>query len=126
MDGFLDAGHLLVMDNWYNQLLLTRFLKEHHTDVVGTLNRRRQHVPELINHANERQMSTGVVVSCHCGDLAITTWKDVNLVTVISTMHGNTIEASRRAGEVRNKPSCVVEYNKYTHERRTYSSGKED
>lgn len=113
MDGFLDLGHLLVMDNWYNQLLLTRYLKQRHTDVLGTLNRRRQHVPEIIKDANERRMHVGQRVSCHCGDVAVTTWKDVKLVTVLSTYHVDDMEASSRAGQDRDKPISVVHYNKY-------------
>lgn len=50
MEGFLDAGHCLVMDNWYNQLPLTRYLKQRGTDLIGTMNRRRRHVPALIKN----------------------------------------------------------------------------
>lgn len=44
MEGYLDVGHILVMDNWYNQLNLTRFLKSRNTDVLGILNRRRNRI----------------------------------------------------------------------------------
>lgn len=112
MEGFLDVGHCLVMDNWYNQLPLTRYLKLRATDLIGTLNRRRQHVPAVIKNAND-QMLRGHHVSCHCGDLSLTVWKDVKLVTTISTYHDDQMVPGRRAGEDVQKPVSVSEYNKY-------------
>lgn len=111
MEGFLDAGHL-VMDNWYNQLPLTRYLKTRKTDIIGTLNRRRRHVPDLIKNLNEG-MLRGQHVSCHCGDLSITAWKDVKLVTTISTYHDDQMVVGRRAGQEVDKPISIYQYNKY-------------
>ncbi|CAB3225502.1 unnamed protein product [Arctia plantaginis] len=48
IDGYLDVGHVLVMDNWYNQLFMTRYLKSRCTDVLGTLNRRRNGIPPAV------------------------------------------------------------------------------
>ncbi|KAI5639208.1 transposase IS4 domain-containing protein [Phthorimaea operculella] len=87
MDGYLDVGHMLVMDNWYNQLVLTRFLKSRHTDVVGTMARQRKYVPDKIKSAVDRFMERGDQIALHCGDISILTWKDVKLVTLISTYH---------------------------------------
>lgn len=101
---------LQVMRNWYNQLLLTRYLKQRHIDVLGTLNRRRQHVPDIIKDASERLMHIGQRVSCHCGDIAVTTWKDVKLVTVLSTYHSDHIEAAEpgRNGTSRSRFSTIT------------------
>ncbi|XP_045457225.1 piggyBac transposable element-derived protein 4-like [Melitaea cinxia] len=112
MEGFLDAGHCLVMDNWYNQLPLTRYLNQRGTDLIGTLNRRRRHVPALIKNVRE-DVVRGHVVSCHCGDISLTVWKDVQLVATISTYHDDQLVAGRRAGEDINKPVSISEYNKY-------------
>ncbi|CAB3248586.1 unnamed protein product [Arctia plantaginis] len=48
IDGYLDVGHVLVMDNWLNQLFMTRYLKSRCTDVLGTLNRRRNGIPPAV------------------------------------------------------------------------------
>ncbi|KAI5639207.1 transposase IS4 domain-containing protein [Phthorimaea operculella] len=80
MDGYLDVGHMLVMDNWYNQLVLTRFLKSRRTDVVGTMARQRKYVPDKIKSAVDRFMERGDQIALHCGDISIVTWKDVNIL----------------------------------------------
>ncbi|KAI5636940.1 transposase IS4 domain-containing protein [Phthorimaea operculella] len=112
MDGFLDVGHLLAMDNWYNQLVLTRFLKAHNTDVIGTMCRRRQHVPEDIRSVADRQLERGDQIARHCGNVSMIAWKDVKLVTLISTFHNADRVDGHRAGEAQRKPAVVVAYNK--------------
>lgn len=58
MNEYFHKGHCLVMDNYYNSVSLTRFLKEQcRTDVLGTLNRRRKDTPPDIKVLNERRMN---------------------------------------------------------------------
>ncbi|KAI5639217.1 transposase IS4 domain-containing protein [Phthorimaea operculella] len=99
MNGYLEVGHLLVMDNWYNQLVLMRFLKYHHTDVIGSMCRRRKHVPHVIKKAVERQMERGNQIARHCGDVSMVTWKYVKLVTLTSTFHNAEREEGQRASQ---------------------------
>ncbi|RVE49901.1 hypothetical protein evm_005494 [Chilo suppressalis] len=112
LDGFLDAGHCLVMDNWYNQLSLTRYLKSRKTDVIGTMNPRRVHVPDDIKQANPR-MQRGGQIARHCGDICLIAWKDVKLVTAVSTFHNDSRVPSRRAGAQIIKPRMIADYNRY-------------
>ncbi|KAI8440905.1 hypothetical protein MSG28_009203 [Choristoneura fumiferana] len=112
MDGFLDVGHLVVMDNWYNQLALTRYLKKRQTDVLGTINKNRQQIPLAIKNLDEKRMQRGQQVACHCGDIAVIAWKDVKLVTVISTYHSNEQVVGRRSGQELIKPVAIDTYNK--------------
>ncbi|CAG4979172.1 unnamed protein product [Parnassius apollo] len=113
MEGYLDTGHVLVMDNWYNQLLLTRYLKSRCTDVLGTISRRRKGIPHAIKDLNPKQLERGVSVGRHCGDIALVAWKDVKLVTVLSTYHQHEMVPGRRAGQAVLKPTVVQEYNRY-------------
>ena len=48
MDGFLDQGHELIMDNWYSSPVLMKDLHERKTYAYGTLRSRRKHVPKEI------------------------------------------------------------------------------
>ncbi|RVE48877.1 hypothetical protein evm_006447 [Chilo suppressalis] len=112
MDGFLDYGHCLVMDNWYNQLSLTRYLKSRKTDVIGTMNTRRVHVPDDIKRANPR-MQRGEQVARHCGDISLIAWKDVKLVTAVSTFHSDGRVPGRKAGVPIMKPILIADYNRY-------------
>lgn len=110
---YLNKGHCLVMDNYYNSVELTRFLKKHGTDVLGTLNRRRTGNPPIIKGLIDRNMKRGSMVSQHCGDITVLAWKDVKLLTMISTHHNNDMAPGQRAGVPCNKPVAVHSYNKY-------------
>lgn len=111
-DGYLDVGHVLVMDNWYNQVSLTRYLKSRHTDVLGTLNRKQKNIPRVITSLNDN-MRLGQMVSRHCGDISVVAWKDFKIETMISTYHSNDTRQSQRAGQPVTKPVVVCDCNKY-------------
>lgn len=113
MQGFLHKGHCLTMDNFYISVNLTRFLKSNKTDVIGTLNRRRLETPRDIQTINEKRMERGAVVARHCGDVSVLSWKDVKLVTTVSTYHNADMMPGRRAGQQILKPVVVNDYNKY-------------
>ncbi|CAG5001873.1 unnamed protein product [Parnassius apollo] len=55
------------------------------TDVLGTINRRRKGIPQVIKDLNPKQLERGVSVGRHCDDIALVAWKEVKLVTVLST-----------------------------------------
>ncbi|KAJ2941430.1 hypothetical protein O0L34_g3642 [Tuta absoluta] len=113
MDGYLNVGHLLVIDNWYNQLELTRFLKSHRTDVIGTMCRQRKNVPDRIKSAVDRDLAHGDQIAFHCGDISMITWKDVKLVTFISTYHKADVDTHRDDDDQeRTKPQVVMTYKK--------------
>lgn len=79
------------MDNFYNSVRLCRLLKYKKTDVIGTLNRRRVDTPDDIKRLNEKQMAKGAMISRHCGDVSVVAWKDVKLVTTVSTYHNSDV-----------------------------------
>lgn len=110
---YLGKGYALFMDNYYNTVILSRFLKRHKTDVVGTLNRRRTDCPVDIKNINDKRIPHGSVVSPHCGDVSVAAWKDVKLVTTLSTYHNANMVPGMRAGLNCPKPELVHDYNKF-------------
>lgn len=62
-EDYLNKGHCLVMDNFYNSVALTHFLKRNRTDSFGTLNRRRVDTPADIKALNQRHMEKGDLVA---------------------------------------------------------------
>lgn len=56
---YLGRGYALFMDNYYNSITLTRFLKRQKTGVVGTLNRRRTDCPVNIKNVNDKRTPRG-------------------------------------------------------------------
>ncbi|XP_034833591.1 piggyBac transposable element-derived protein 4-like [Maniola hyperantus] len=110
---YFGKGYTLFMDNFYNSVRLSRFLKTKKTDVVGTLNRRKVDTPDDIRRLNDKRVNRGAIVSRHCGDVSVVSWKDVKLVTTVSTYHKDDVVQGRRAGENFAKPAVVADYNKF-------------
>ncbi|XP_013139283.1 PREDICTED: piggyBac transposable element-derived protein 4-like isoform X2 [Papilio polytes] len=111
-NSYLNKGFSLFMDNYYNSIELCRFLKTKKTDVVGTISRRRKQIPDAIK-AVDKKVDRGTVVSRHCGDISVVCWKDVKLVSAVSTYHKNDMVEGRRAGEARQKPAVIDTYNAF-------------
>ncbi|XP_059044916.1 piggyBac transposable element-derived protein 4-like [Achroia grisella] len=108
MDGYLDVGHLLLVDNWYRQLSLMRYLKTRSTDVVGSIKRCRKELPVEVRKANKGiiRASPGQHISRHSGDISVTTSYNYGLLTLASTYHKNDFK--------RGQPAVVKTYKKYT------------
>lgn len=83
----LNHGHTLVMDNFYNSLLLTRSLKTKKTDTMGTLRLNREFVPGSLKGKTKSNMRTGEVAFSQTRDMTIAVWKDANVVSLISSYH---------------------------------------
>ncbi|KAF9813610.1 hypothetical protein SFRURICE_014988 [Spodoptera frugiperda] len=114
MNEYFHKGHCLVMDNFYNSVTLTRFLKEQcGTDVLGTLNRRRKNTPPDIKALVEQRIKKDEIVARDCSKITVLSLKDVKLVTMISTYHNADTAPGQRAGVACNKPLVVHSYNKY-------------
>ncbi|CAB3228083.1 unnamed protein product [Arctia plantaginis] len=64
----------------------TGYLKSRCTDVLGTLNRRRNGIPPAVKDVMPN-VPRGTTVYRHSGDITLVSWKDVKVVTVISTYH---------------------------------------
>lgn len=113
MNGYIHKGHCLVMDNFYNSVSLIRFQKEQcRTDVLGTLISGEKTLLQT-KVLVERRIKKGEIVARHCSNITVLSWKDVKLVTIISTFHNAGTAPGQRAGVACNKPLVVHSYNKY-------------
>lgn len=109
MEDYLDVGHMLLVDNWYDQLSLSRYLKTRSTDVVGQIKKYRSKLPPDVKNASKRRLrdTPGNCIHKHCGDISLTTWNYSSVVTSItSTYHGNEFHDGR--------PAAFHTYLKYT------------
>lgn len=98
---------------FYYTVDLCKYLKSRATDVVATVNRRRQNTPSHVKTLDERRIVRSSVVGRHRGDVSVTAWKDVKLVTTISTYHNADLIEGRRAGRSCLKPVVVQDHNMY-------------
>lgn len=110
LDGLLNEGRTLFMDNYYNSIPLAYKLLENKTHLVGTLRKNRKFIP---NEINERTLKKGDLISKESPDgVTIVKWKDQRDVLMISTKHlGNeTKEVKTRKGTIQ-KPTCILDYD---------------
>jgi len=114
MEGRLDVGHELYVDNFYTSVPLAKKLLERQTLVCGTLRRNRKFLPQAVVSS---KLKKGEVERRRCGQLVVTKWKDKREVLMLSTLHSGklvNVEAGKRRskkGQPIQKPDCVVDYN---------------
>ena len=109
---YLNKGHVLYMDNFYNSVTMSRLLLRFDTGTCGTLRANRGQPEEL--HAAVRNLGKGEARGVTDGDCVIVSWRDKKVVTVITTEHdaGMTQVTSHR-GRTKEKPACVADYNRH-------------
>ena len=117
MEGLEHKGHHLYCDNFYSSPDLFVDLRRLGFGACGTARINRQGLPKRIKSPSP--ISKGEVRSVTKKGLLCLKWMDKRAVTMISTIHDNTMvpiqRRSRFAGgrEVISKPQCIVEYNRH-------------
>lgn len=107
---YLDKGHTLYMDNYYNSVKLAEFLHERKTHVVGTLRNNRKGNPKKVISCKLRK---GEMTFQRKGNVMVLKWKDKREVLLISTLHKLDVEeAVNKRGKKKMKPTVVIDYNK--------------
>lgn len=110
IEGYLDKGYILYMDNFYNSVALTKLLSGRKTYVCGTLRANRKENPKDIVG---RKLKKGEVVWRQNGSVVVCKWKDKREVLTISNMHTvEMVEVPNRNGKLTIKPNIVRDYNK--------------
>ncbi|KAJ6640514.1 PiggyBac transposable element-derived protein 4 [Pseudolycoriella hygida] len=109
MAPYLDKGHKLFMDNFYNSVSLSKYLLSKNTHVTGTLRANRKQNPKEVIQA---KLKKGVMIWRRNGEVYVTKWRDKRDVLSISTAHHpQLIQAPNRFGELKLKPNDVADYN---------------
>lgn len=84
MEPYLNKGHNLFMDNFYNSVTLSTYLLSSKTHVTGTLRKDRKYNPEEVIEAT---LKKGEMIWRRCGEVYVTKWKDKRDVLSITTAH---------------------------------------
>lgn len=109
MEPYLDKGHHLFMDNFYNSVALSSLLLTRNTHTTGTLRSNRKNNPKEVVSA---KLKRGEHVWKRSGEVYVNKWKDKRDVLTISTAHHpKLIEAKNRFGDTKMKPACIASYN---------------
>lgn len=111
MGPYLNKGHELYMDNYYNSVSLSNTLLMCNTHTTGTLRKDRKENP---NELFKKLLAKGEHIWQRKRKVYVSAWKDKRPVYMITTNHHPHLVVSRnRYGKQQIKPIEVVDYNKY-------------
>jgi hypothetical protein len=111
MEGKLNVGHSIYMDNYYNSPDLSKKLLELNTHTTGTLRSNRKGIPVDVSRA---KLKAGESIYYHSEGVGVGKWKDKRDVMFISTEFENiNIETKNRRGQLKLKPQPIAQYNKF-------------
>lgn len=111
MKPYLDKGHHLYMDNFYNSVSLSTHLLSKQTHTTGTLRSNRKENPKIVVQS---KLKKGEINWRRFDDVYITKWRDKRDVLTITTAHHPAlVEVKNRRGESTMKPQDVADYNQY-------------
>lgn len=109
LNGYLNKGHTVYLDNYYTSLSLAEDLYRLGTHITGTLRKNRTGIPAAIT---KTRLKKGETVFMRRGNLLIQKWYDKREVLMISTRHnGDYQTVESRFGRSKLKPEIVAEYN---------------
>lgn len=109
LEPFLDKGHHVVMDNYYNSVSLSNKLLCRKTHSTGTLRSNRTNNPKAIT---SKKLKKGEHKWLRKGKVYVSKWKDKREVLCITTKyHPQLIQVMNSYGQEKTKPKEVAEYN---------------
>lgn len=108
MDGFLNSGYELYMDNYYNSVGLAKSLTSKSTYVCGTLRFDRKGNPENLV---KKKLNQGDSEWLRSGSIMVNKWKDKRDVLTIFNMHkGEMVQVQNKNEKIATKPDTVRDY----------------
>ncbi|CAK9832785.1 PiggyBac transposable element-derived protein 4 [Anthophora retusa] len=109
MQQYLNKGHHLFMDNFYNSIELSKKLLEHKTHTTGTLRSNRKGNPEEVT---SKKLNKGEHIWRRQGQIYVSKWRDKREVLSITTNHHpEIVEVTNKFGQKNKKPNDLAEYN---------------
>lgn len=109
MDAYINAGHHLVIDNFYTSVGLLEELYNKHTYCTGTLRKMRKGNPETLL---KTKLKKGELCILHKNNICLIKWMDQREVLAISTKYNGNLESTRnRRGQMKLKPQIIKYYN---------------
>lgn len=109
MKPFLNKGHHIVMDNYYNSVSLSKKLLRLKTHSTGTLRSNRKGNPKEVT---SKKLKKGDHIWKRCGKVYVSKWKDKRDVLCITTrFQPRMVEVRNSYGKVQMKPLEVSKYN---------------
>nr|CAI5827978.1 unnamed protein product [Callosobruchus analis] len=106
---FLDKGHHIYMDNFYNSVQLSEILLKRKTHTTGTLHSNRKGNPKEVTEA---KLKSGQHIWRRKGNVYVSKWRDKRDVLAITTGYQpKLIDTANRYGQPKVKPIEISRYN---------------
>lgn len=111
LEPYMDRGHRIVIDNWFNSPKLAKLLCEKKTYVLGTVQKRRKGMPT--GSRMTKKLKKGEVEVFSNGKILIERWNDRREVYMLNSFLGHMMVDVETANprNQRQKPGSVVLYN---------------
>ncbi|XP_022823950.1 piggyBac transposable element-derived protein 4-like [Spodoptera litura] len=111
-EDFINAGHSLYMDNYYNSVDLAETLLRQNTYCTGTLQVKSKGNPVTVT--SKRLTRGSVVYRKNRNGVCVMKWKDKRDVLTLSTEHTpDILNTTNWRGHGMLKPEIIIKYNKF-------------
>lgn len=112
MEGRLDSGHAVFMDNYYNSYDLSQKLLNRNTYCTGTLRTDRKNIPEEVKSQKLNKGDT--IYKCSEDGILVGKWRDKREIAYITTEFTNEmINYMDNRDREKQKPNPIYQYNKF-------------
>lgn len=111
MTPYLNKGHHLIMDNYYNSVNLSNLLLNHKTHTTGTLRSNRRGNPKYVV---QKKLKRGDHIWKRQNKVYVSKWKDKRDVLCITTNYQpKMIVSKNKYGQEKPKPIEIAKYNEF-------------
>ncbi|XP_046671370.1 piggyBac transposable element-derived protein 4-like [Homalodisca vitripennis] len=108
---YLNKGHAVYMDNFYNSYQLASKLLANDTYCTGTLRANRKHIPDVVKST---VLHKGESIARYSNGVMCAKWKNQREVMYISTEFDNEqVEFVGKGDQKKSKPHAIVKYNSH-------------
>ena len=114
MKPLLNKGYRLYIDNWYTSIPLFQYLRDNNTLACGTIRKNRKGFPVAVSGA--KLCNRGEMIAFRSDALLAMKFKDTRDVHMLTTIHDESLQnvTNKRNPTIpKQKPKCIVEYNKH-------------
>lgn len=111
LENYLNEGHSVYMDNFYNSVTLAEKLIDNRTYLTGTLRANRLRNPDI----TRAKIPNGTFLARYnTRGVCVTNYRDKRNVLMISTEHpADLVDYRNKQGRVVQKPTVILEYNRH-------------
>lgn len=111
MKPFLNKGHSLYMENFYNSVTLCNKLLEKKTYSTGTLKTNRK---GNLKEVTTKKLKRDKHIWRHNKNIYISKWKEKRDILFLTTKsHPKIIASKNKYGQGKNKPAEIMDYNNF-------------